>query len=79
MYQDHIELTRAEQEAKDNVQSFLEDYAESCRRRKKNSNYDEQVAREELITIETLLDNLEHGWERKAWMNRQVLKLFEDI
>lgn len=79
MIKDYLEQMQAQQEAICNVQSFLESYIDLCQSRKVNSDYAKKVAVEEVIMVETLLEDLKTRgkWARRK--NELVQKLIEDI
>lgn len=79
MYREHLEQMQAQQEAVCNVQSLLESYIDLCRSRKVNSDYAKKVAVEEVIMVETLLEDLKTRGKWAQRKNELVQKLFEDI
>lgn len=79
MYREHLEQMQAQQEAIGNVRSFLESYIDLCRSRKVNSDYAKKVAVEEVIMVETLLEDLKTRGEWARRKNELVQKLIEDI
>lgn len=79
MYREHLEHMQAQQEAVCNVQSLLESYIDLCRSRKANSDYAKKVATEEVIMVETLLEDLKTRGEWLRRKNELVQKLIEDI
>ena len=79
MYREHLEQMQAQQEAVCNVQSLLESYIDLCRSRKANSDYAKKVAVEEVIMVETLLEDLKVRGEWARRKNELVQKLIEDI
>lgn len=79
MIKDYLEQMQAQQEAVCNVQSLLESYIDLCRSRKVNSDYAKKVAVEEVIMVETLLEDLKTRGEWARRKSELVQKLFEDI
>lgn len=79
MIKDYLEQMQAQQEAVCNVQSLLESYIDLCRSRKANSDYAKKVAVEEVIMVETLLEDLKTRGKWAQRKNELVQKLIEDI
>lgn len=79
MIKDYLEQMQAQQEAICNVQSFLESYIDLCQSRKVNSDYAKKVAVEEVIMVETLLEDLKTRGKWAQRKNELVQKLIEDI
>lgn len=79
MIKDYLEQMQAQQEAVCNVQSLLESYTDLCRSRKVNSDYAKKVAVEEVIMVETLLEDLKTRGKWAQRKNELAQKLFEDI
>lgn len=79
MYREHLEQMQAQQEAICNVRSFLESYIDLCQSRKVNDAYAKKVAAEEVIMVETLLEDLKTRGKWTRHKNELVQKLIEDI
>lgn len=79
MIKDYLEQMQAQQEAVCNVQSLLESYIDLCRSREVNSDYAKKVAVEEVIMVETLLEDLKTRGKWAQRKNELILKMIEDI
>lgn len=79
MIKDYLGQMQAQQEAVCNVQSLLESYLDLFRSRKVNSDYAKKVAVEEVIMVETLLEDLKTRGKWAQRKNELAQKLFEDI